>query len=500
MNKNLYRLGMLGIFLLALGLRFWGINRFNTLVFDEVYYAQFGNDYLTHTPFFNAHPPLSQYIISIGIWIGSHLPFGRETVNGLTGSLLAPWNYRWTNALFGSFVPVLVVLLTYQLSYQRAFALIAGFFTACDGLFLVESRYALSDIYIIFFGLLGQWLFLLALEKQKQQRYLWLILAGITFGAAVGTKWNGLFFLIGIYGIWIIAWVIKWLKFLFPPRNPLFPQLRFLVSPPPAKIANNRIILQTPLKNLLQINIFQMLSFLGIIPAAIYSLIWIPHLQLDRRYDFIEVHRQIWYFHAHLGGNLPSVHPYCAAWYKWPLMTRPMAYYYQTAHSFTDPIPVLGPALPSQDANVIYDVHAMGNPFLWWFGLAAIIFIFGLVIAKIIVFSIEQKRFSFPTNLDFDTWICLYLIINYLANLSPWIPVTRCAFIYHYMGGLVFLFMAIAWLVDQCLRSYFLILRGFAVTISFIIIGAFVFWMPIYLGLPLSTTHYHWRMWFTSWI
>jgi dolichyl-phosphate-mannose--protein O-mannosyl transferase len=43
------------------------IERFNTLVFDEVYYAKFAKDYLTKTPFFNPHPPLSQYIIAIGI-------------------------------------------------------------------------------------------------------------------------------------------------------------------------------------------------------------------------------------------------------------------------------------------------------------------------------------------------------------------------------------------------------------------------------------------------
>jgi dolichyl-phosphate-mannose--protein O-mannosyl transferase len=59
--------GMLGVFLVSLSLRFWQLERFNTLVFDEVYYAKFANDYLTKTPFFNAHPPLSQYIIAIGI-------------------------------------------------------------------------------------------------------------------------------------------------------------------------------------------------------------------------------------------------------------------------------------------------------------------------------------------------------------------------------------------------------------------------------------------------
>ena len=32
-----FTLGMLGVFLVSLSLRFWQLERFNTLVFDEVY-------------------------------------------------------------------------------------------------------------------------------------------------------------------------------------------------------------------------------------------------------------------------------------------------------------------------------------------------------------------------------------------------------------------------------------------------------------------------------
>ena len=92
MKKIWFRLGIIAIFLLSISLRFWGISRFNTLVFDEVYFAKFGNNYLTHTPFFNAHPPLSQYMIGLGIWMSKYIPIGRDTVNSLTDSLLSPWN------------------------------------------------------------------------------------------------------------------------------------------------------------------------------------------------------------------------------------------------------------------------------------------------------------------------------------------------------------------------------------------------------------------------
>ena len=170
LSKNIHNqlpwfwIGIAVVFFLSATLRFWGLSRFNTLVFDEVYYAKFANNYLTWTPFFDGHPPFSKYIIALGIWIGSHLPFGQDSINGLSGSLRTTWSYRWLNALTGSFIPLVVAGIAYQLSHRRSYAFIAALFAAADGLFLVESRYALNNVYLVIFGLLGQWFLLLALE------------------------------------------------------------------------------------------------------------------------------------------------------------------------------------------------------------------------------------------------------------------------------------------------------------------------------------------------
>ncbi|MBW4508654.1 MAG: phospholipid carrier-dependent glycosyltransferase [Scytonematopsis contorta HA4267-MV1] len=502
MMKKWFSLGMAIVFILSVALRFWGLGRFNTLVFDEVYFAKFGNNYLTGTPFFNAHPPLSQYIIGIGIWIGKRIPFWKGEVNGLAGSLLSPWSYRWMNALTGSFIPLVVAAIAYQISHRKTFAFLAGLFTACDGIFLVESRYALNNIYIVIFGLLGQWFLFLALENNSKKRSLWLIISGIFFGASAGTKWNGLWYLLGTYAIWSVAWIVKY--FATDEVTDVTDEVSvgsgnkiFVVSEKPFSV-------KLPLQNLTQINIFQLLFYLGIIPAFVYSIIWIPHLQLDRRFGFIEVHKRILYFHQNLGGNTPDIHPYCAAWYKWPLMTRPMAYFYQTATSINEPLPIMGPPLPNGVGKIIYDVHAMGNPFLWWFGVAALLLLLVMLTQKIFIPWVQYKRFPIQslttTSLTIDIWIGLYLVINYSTNLLPWVRVNRCVFIYHYMTALPFVFLAIAWLVDQSLRSYYKELRIVGVTITFVILGAFIFWLPIYLGLPLTSDSYKLRMWFTSWI
>lgn len=254
MTKNWYRIGLVGIFLLSLSLRFWGLDRFNTLVFDEIYYAKFGHNYLNYIPFFDAHPPLGKYMIAMGMWLSSYIPFWQEGVNGLTGALRSPWSYRWVNALSGSFIPLIIANIAYHISYRRSFALIAGLFTALDGLFIVESRYALINIYIVIFGLLGQWLFLLALASQKQRRNLYLVIAGMAFGCSIATKWNGLFYLVGIYLIWSIAWVWQFITSEYQPRDNSAD-----VEP---------ISLQTSLYNITQINIGQIIFFLGIIPTV----------------------------------------------------------------------------------------------------------------------------------------------------------------------------------------------------------------------------------------
>ena len=479
-------LGMAGVFLLSVGLRFWGLGRFNTLVFDEVYYAKFANNYLTHTQFFDGHPPLSKYLIAIGMWIGSHLPFGQDNINGLTGSLRSTWSYRWLDALTGSFIPLVVAGIAYQLSHRRSYALVAALFAAADGLFLVESRYALNNVYLVIFGLLGQWCLLLGLE-QRRRRSFWLALTGIAFGASASIKWNGLWFLLGAYLIWMAAWVIRWVQSLRP-------------SAPDEQQARTP---QTPLQNLTSLNVLHVLVYLAIIPAIFYCLEWIPHLQLNPQFGLWEVQKQILAYHNRVGDG-PKVHPYCSHWYTWLLMLRPVAYFYERAQSINDLPPVLGPPLPADAGRVIYDVHAIGNPALWWFSTVAIILLLWLLQERFWVWaspSQDQNAPALGIRLQpADTWIALYLFLNWLANLLPWIKVTRCTFMYHYMGSSVFAGLAIAWFVDHWLQNYRRELRALGVTIIFLILLAFVFWMPIYLGLPLSPQGLAHRMWLRSWI
>ncbi len=470
-----FQIAMIGIFLISLGLRFWKLGQFNTLVFDEIYNAVFANNYLIGKSQFNSHPPLSQYLIAIGMWIGSQFPAKPEIINDLTGSIRSTISYRWLNALIGSFIPILVGVMAYYLSGSRSYGIIAALLAASDGLFLVESRYALKNIYLVFFGLLAQLYFLLAIHEKSNKKLQKLIISGVFFGATASIKWNGLGFLLGIYGIFLIFWLIKYLE----KNNNIF----LNTSPSNNQIPKQNLDAQLWQK-ITSIKVKDLILGLVIIPLMIYIILWIPHLLINPEYGLWEIHQKMLSFHQNIG-NTSEVHPYCSKWYTWLLMWRTVAYYYQIIPD------------ENQDFNsIIYDVHGMGNPILWYLStIASLSFIVYLGI--ILIFFFKHKKIHFNQK---ENWLVIYLTCNYLANLLPWIGVDRCTFLYHYMNSYVFSWLALGWILTKSLEKSKYFPRWIGISLVILIILGFIYWMPIYLGLPLSKQGWKIRMLFPNWI
>jgi dolichyl-phosphate-mannose--protein O-mannosyl transferase len=445
-----------GIFLVGLLLRFWKLSQFNVFVFDEVYYAKFANDYWLGKPFFPSHPPLSHYLIALGMALGSLFPASPDTVNTLTGSLHSTWSYRWLNALTGSLIPLLVAGMAYQLTQRRRFTLIVMGLAVLDGIYLVESRYALNNIYLVFFGLLGQLFFLYYLNDQKPRN---LILAGIFLGCAGSVKWNGFAFLLGLYLLIAIAWIEKGIE-------------RYSVK---SKQPTTGLLSQ-----LANLKPLPLLLALGILPIIVYSLLWIPHLLMNPDYRSLEgfwrIQKETLVYHERIG-NTSKVHPYCSPWYSWLILWRPVAYYYQTK----------GPQ------NIVYDVHSMANPILLWFSTAAMIILFGSVLSA----SATRRGLS---QLLPMRGITLYIGSNYLANLLPWLKISRCTFFYHYMAAYLFSWFALALLLENLIANPKPFPRYLGFSFLGLIALGFLYWLPIFLGLPLTPQAFYGRMLLPSWI
>jgi dolichyl-phosphate-mannose--protein O-mannosyl transferase len=335
----------------------------------------------------------------------------------------------------------------------------------------------------LIFGLLGQLFFLLAIKHKTGQQNFWLLLAGICFGASVSVKWTGLGFLLSIYLLWLGANFFEWFLKL--------PLLRLAISQVDQSTGNAS---QSQSNDLLRqwtvIRPWQFTLNLAIIPAIVYRLLWIPHLQINQDFNFWEMHKQILGYHSNLGSG-PNEHPYCSLWYSWPLMLRPIGYFYKTLENQV------------AKSTTIYDVHAMGNPALWWFSTFAVLSLMGLVIWRTwITASFTLNARSLPAlsiSQKMGITVSVFILAGYLSNLLPWIKVTRCAFIYHYMGSSLFSFMALAWLLDQAFRSSKVWQEVLAGMILFLIAWAFVYWLPVYVGLPLSSAEFQSRMWLESW-
>ncbi|NJO09534.1 MAG: phospholipid carrier-dependent glycosyltransferase [Leptolyngbyaceae cyanobacterium SL_1_1] len=434
-------IGLVGLFIGSAVFRFWGLARFNVLVYDEFYFAKFANYYLTSTPFLDGHPPLGKYLIALGIWLSQFNPFGysvRTTVPEF-GFDLPTVSYRWMNALVGSGIPVLVALLAYQLSHRYRYALIAGLLTALDGLLLVESRYALINIYLLTFGLLGQIFFLVALSRpEKAQRNRWLLAAGIGFGASMSVKWTGLGFLLGLYVLWgIVQGANARSRQLLLSQQPSSPStgsgsatlpaasLPYIkaVSPsspqPKTEAMMGSVLVSHPLRQLGRLHWRDLLFYLGVIPGFVYSLIWLPHIHHDPRHSLLGYQKQLYTWHTSISGQ---AHSYCAPWYNWPWLGRSRPYYIDQIDLTTG----------TDAGKIMYQyVSGMGNPFLWWQSAIAIVLVAGVALwtlPKILARGTAQAQ-SFDALGWTTGGTALYILLSYLANLLPWAAISRCSII-----------------------------------------------------------------------
>lgn len=419
--------GVIAIALISFATRFWNLDGTADVVFDEVYYPKFAQNYLRGETLFDAHPPLAKYIIALGIQIFGYAPLG----------------YRFMTALAGALLPLVTYEFIWQLSDRRGWAWLAGWFVAMDGLLLVESRFGLINIYILLFGMLSQLCMVLAL-KRSRQRWFWVIATGLMLGASVSVKWTGLAYVVGLITLMGYAW------------------------------SRYRQTLNVP----------QLLIGLIILPIAFYFVQWIPHLMINPERDIWELHRQILGFHQNLGvGKTEPIHPYCSPWWSWVLLIRPVAYFYEMRPN-----------------SMLQFVHAMGNPLLYWLSAIAIMGCLTFLVASKLRFP---PKFITQINLEKHStlfWFTLYVTSSFLAHWLPWSLSKRCIFLYHYMPASVFAFAALALMVSLMWRSPLPELRVLGSGILGITAIAFIFWLPLYIGLPISSGYLPVLMWLPSWL
>ena len=470
--KTLY-VGLL-ILIGSFTLRFLHLDDIPGSTFDEVFYPRYGFNYLTGENFYYVHPPLANYLYAAGIWIYSQLPWiDLASIDSLTFEQLPPLSYRWLNALFGSLLCLLAYFFAYAIWKNKNFALIVCFFVAIDGSLLVDSRFALANVYIVFFGLSA---LLCAAKSQSSDgnAHYWLLSSGIFLGLAASVKWNGLGYLLVILSFFVALYSIQKID-----KH----ELRF------TQTQANRLRNQKTINNIQQkINVinavpqWEYLMYFLAVPLLVYVVIYIPDLQFNTEYGFLEKHQQQVGFHQIMVEE--NEHPYCSIWYSWPFMIRPIGYFF----SSSDAIDAFGNKI-----TLFKDVHLFPNPFLYWFSAIAILTM-GVQWLKLFWQWINQGTVSYKF------YLFMFLLLGYFANLLPWALVSRCVFLYQYQPASVFAFLALAWYLAQLLKSESLKYKMLSWGILTIIVISFLYWLPLQLGITLESDAFYARMWFQSWI
>jgi 4-amino-4-deoxy-L-arabinose transferase-like glycosyltransferase len=119
-------------------------------IFDEIYYARAGEEYLTHKEIFEfTHPPLTKLWVTL-----SMILFGG--MHGL-GDTAAGW--RFLNLVMGSIMVLVVYMFAKRLMGSTLFATIAAGLLLFDGFHYVQSRIATPEITVAFFTILTLYAF-----------------------------------------------------------------------------------------------------------------------------------------------------------------------------------------------------------------------------------------------------------------------------------------------------------------------------------------------------
>jgi dolichyl-phosphate-mannose--protein O-mannosyl transferase len=145
-------------------------------IFDEVYHAKTARQYLKGEPPVEwVHPPTAKLLIAAGVAL-----FGYH-----------PWAWRLPPALAGiALVPVFFLLARRVLPSERA-AVLASLLLLADGVYLVQSRIAMTNIFAVLFQLSAALCVLRGCLGERMSA-LGMLSAGISFGLALSTRWTSL--------------------------------------------------------------------------------------------------------------------------------------------------------------------------------------------------------------------------------------------------------------------------------------------------------------------
>ncbi len=141
--------------------------------------------------YFDPEPPLAKLIIAAGEW---GYGWYRAHFTGATGDYIDlgfnTFGWRIAACLFGTLCIPMMYLFARRLWPNRLFAIAAATLVCFDGMFFIQSRIGMIDIFPIFFILCSYFLYLVHIQSRTATSSLVSLLAlGTILGIGIAAKW-----------------------------------------------------------------------------------------------------------------------------------------------------------------------------------------------------------------------------------------------------------------------------------------------------------------------
>lgn len=283
-------------------------------------------------------------------------------------------------------------------------------------------------------------------STHQGEMWRWLALLALAGGALAASKWNGLF---DFFVVWVCTAGVVAQRFV---RRPA--------------------VFGNPFGMPLDVVIAGMLLVAG----AVYTLCYVPFFTLGHNFvDMVTLQTEMFNYHEHL----VATHPYASSWWQWPILERPISYYY---HDFRAPVSANDPA-----ACCVAEILALPNPFVWWFGL--------LTVPVVGLFAWFERNRGYAL-----------LVVAYFLQWLPWIGSPRIAFEYHFFPNLAIIVLCNAIVLQKLWNwtpagtpSPFIPRLGVGIYLA-VVLWAFIFFYPVLVGQHVPWQDWHARMWIGRWI
>ena len=166
-------------------------------------------------------------------------------------------------------------------------------------------------------------------------------------------------------------------------------------------------------------------------------------------------------------------------WWQWPILN-------------------VGLRMCSWDDKVV-KYFLLGNPFIYWASTAGL-GLFGLLVAWYVVRWQRGYRELGVAEVDQIHYSGIYPIAGWVLHYLPFVIMARVTYVHHYYPALYFAILTLGFLVDWFLRNKGRALNYAAYGVMYaVVVGLYVFFLPICWGMVGSHKEYRYMKWFDKW-